>query len=101
MVLSQLLSFTLQCESSHKGHARKWIWLYPTKASFIEICSSWPVTHNVLTPAIKRGIRPNKANILKSLTLASKFREGNIDRRNILRQVRPNFKESQATQSQV
>lgn len=79
MVLSQLLNFTLQCESCHIGHVSKWIWLYPNKASLIEICSSWPVTHNVLTLAIKGGIRPNKANILKSLTLASKFREGNIE----------------------
>ena len=42
-----------------------------------------------------------KANILKSLILAAKFREGNTYRRKILRLIRPNFKESQPAESQV
>lgn len=63
----------------------EWTWLCPNKTSFIETGTGWPVTHSVLTSAIKDGLRPNKVNILKSLILAAKFREGNTDRKNILR----------------
>lgn len=46
-----------------------------SQQSFIHRNRSLPVGHRLLTSAIKGGLKPNKGNVPKPLTLATKFRE--------------------------